>query len=266
MEQMGNLLPKSQSLASSCNWDQRQLELMNSQKIESDLYNCPTCGNKGVIFRRTESGEIVATPCKCRKTRESIRLMKRSGLEQSIRGQTFESYHAAEPWQRNILDKARSYADHPEGWFFIGGQVGCGKTHLCTAIVRQLLLEGRSAKYFPWREVSWLKGLHGNDLTEALDALKNVSVLYLDDFFKGGTMAADGKIKPSAADLNIAFEIINHRYINRDLITIFSSEKSIDEIMDLDEAVGSRIYQRTKGNYLYISPDSKKNYRMGGAL
>ena len=79
-------------------------------------------------------------------------------------------------------------------------------------------------------------------------------------------MAADGKIKPSPADLNLAFEIINHRYVNRELVTIFSSEKSIDEIMDLDEAVGSRIYQRTKGNYLYISPDSKKNYRMGGAL
>lgn len=264
MEELRELIPSSQSLESSS--DDWQVKALNAGRIESSLYECPACGNKTVIYRRTEFGEIIAIPCKCRKIRESIRLMKRSGLEQSIRSQTFDSYHAAEPWQKNILDRAMAYAAHPEGWFFIGGQVGCGKTHICTAIVRKLLLEGRSAKYFPWREVSHLKGLHGNDLTEALNALRGVSVLYMDDFFKGGTMASDGKIKPSAADLNIAFEIINHRYINKDLVTIFSSERSIDEIMELDEAVGSRIYQRTKGNYLYISPDSRKNYRMGGAL
>ena len=261
MEELRALIPSSQGLASSS--DDWQVQALNSGRIESSLYDCPVCGNRTVIYKRIESGEIVAVPCKCRKIRESIRLMKRSGLEQSIRGQTFESYHAAEPWQQNILDKARAYAAHPEGWFFIGGQVGCGKTHLCTAIVRKLLLEGRSAKYFPWRDVSKLKGLHGDELR---DALKSVSVLYVDDFFKGGTMAPDGKIKPSAADLNLAFEIINHRYVGRELITIFSSEKSIDEIMELDEAVGSRIYQRTKGNYLYISPDARKNYRMEGAL
>ena len=144
--------------------------------------------------------------------------------------------------------------------------MGCGKTHICTAIVRHLLLEGRSAKYFPWREAAKIKGLHGDALTEALRPFREANVLYVDDLLKDGTTEEGGKIRPSAADLRIAFEIIDHRYINPDLIAIFSSERSVDEIMELDAAVGSRLYQMTKGNYLYISPDSRKNYRMGGAL
>ena len=39
-------------------------------------------------------------------------------------------------------------------------------------------------------------------------------------------------------DINIAFEIINYRYIN-DLITIISSELLLDEIINIDEATGS---------------------------
>ena len=113
MEELRALIPSSQGLASSS--DDWQVQALNSGRIESSLYDCPVCGNRTVIYKRIESGEIVAVPCKCRKIRESIRLMKRSGLEQSIRGQTFESYHAAEPWQQNILDKARDMITAKDG-------------------------------------------------------------------------------------------------------------------------------------------------------
>ena len=35
---------------------------------------------------------------------------------------------------------------------FIGGQVGAGKTHLCTAMVGEFLKRGISAKYMLWRD------------------------------------------------------------------------------------------------------------------
>jgi DNA replication protein DnaC len=62
------------------------------------------------------------------------------------------------------------------------------------------------------------------------------------------------------ADVNLAFEILNYRYVNRRLVTILSSEKTIEEILDIDEAVGSRIFERCKGHYVKFV--GKENWRL----
>ena len=46
------------------------------------------------------------------------------------------------------------------------------------------------------------------------------------------------------------------------MLTIISSEKTLREILDIDEAVGSRIYEMAQGYILNISADPAKNYRM----
>jgi len=98
----------------------------------------------------------------------------------------------------------------------------------------------------------------GSEYSQIIEPLKKVDVLYIDDFLK----TERGKF-PTTGDVNIAFELINHRYINKK-ITIFSSERDVDEIIDIDEATGSRIYERTKnGVYLSVSKDKSKNYRLG---
>ena len=85
-------------------------------------------------------------------------------------------------------------------------------------------------------------------------------MLYIDDLFKTG-YAQD----PSAADVGIAFDIFNHRYIN-DMITIISSERGIEDINDIDAAIGGRIYEKTEPNgyYIGIQKDINKNYRING--
>lgn len=65
-------------------------------------------------------------------------------------------------------------------------------------------------------------------------------------------------------DLNLAFELINHRYGNRNLITIISCEHFIDDLMSFDEAIASRIYQRSKGFASPIERKLERNYRMRG--
>lgn len=260
-----NLSVKNTEQSSEREWRQMQCDDMNRKTRNDPDYNCPLCGNKGVIFRVTDDCEIVGTPCKCKATRDSIRRMRRSGLESVIRKCTFDAYIAKEPWQQNILTKAKSFANDPTGWFFIGGQVGCGKSHICTAIIRKLLLEGMECRYFPWRDVTTLKGMFGEEYKDAVSELKNVKVLYIDDLFKGGTEEKNGTVRPTQADINIAFEIINHRYINRNLITLFSSEKSVDDIMDIDMAVGSRIYEMSKNHCIEVGRDQSRNYRTAEA-
>lgn len=75
-------------------------------------------------------------------------------------------------------------------------------------------------------------------------------MLYIDDFFKG---------KVSDGDINLAFTLINARY-DRRCRTIISSEWSLAEILNLDEAIGSRIRQRAE-SYLLSAPAGAVNWR-----
>ena len=63
-----------------------------------------------------------------------------------------------------------------------------------------------------------------------------------------------------------AFEILNYRYNNKKLITIISTEQSIDNIIEFDEALGSRIYEMTKDNSAHnrnvLKIEDGRNYRL----
>ena len=54
------------------------------------------------------------------------------------------------------------------------------------------------------------------------------------------------KAKITDSDINIMFELINNRYFNN-LPIIVSSEFSVLRLMDVDEALGSRLIEMSKG-------------------
>lgn len=226
-------------------------------------YDCPICKNKGDISMIVKGNEVLRT-CNCMSIRNSIRRIERSGLKEILEEATFEKYKISEPWQEHLKEMAERYVnDHDKKWLYIGGQVGCGKTHLCTAIVSQLLKQGKSAIYMPWKDdIVPLKAMVTDDekYIKTISPLKTIDVLYIDDLFK----TEKGK-PPTTADINVAFEILNYRYNNPRLITIISSERLMQNIIDIDEAVGSRIYQRTKEYCLNINYDISKNYRLRDA-
>lgn len=236
-----------------------------------DGYNCPTCKNKGYIAKLVEnpngSYSHCIADCKCVEVRNSIMRMKRSGLKDIIRDYTFDKFSDAEPWQKTIKTAAMDFAKNPDGWFFLGGQSGAGKTHLCTAICREFLLSGRSVQYMLWRDdVVPIKANvnDGEQYGKLIDRFKKAEVLYIDDLFKTGKAPDGSTMKITGADVNVAFEIINYRYNNPALVTIISSELSEDELLDVDEATGGRIYERAKA--ISIAKDRKKNYRIRKAV
>lgn len=239
---------------------------------EQDGYNCQVCLNKGLIMRvyQMENGmwTHATRDCKCMAVRATIRRMERSGLKNIIRDYTFDKYQATEPWQQTVKNAAMEYAKHPEGWFFIGGQSGAGKTHICTAICRDFLLAGRAVKYMLWRdEAVKLKSI-ANDAEQygpLIGQYKNAEVLYIDDLFKTGKGEKGEKQAPTGPDINLAFEIINFRYNDPAKITIISSECSIADLLNIDEALGGRIAEKSTGMQFSIKPDKSKNYRLKGA-
>lgn len=243
---------------STSNRLQRICDYENSQKGNLKGYDCPKCDNRGrtTVIR---GNEAVWEVCECMSIRESLKRIEKSGLGESIKSLTFDTYIATESWQKQAKSVAQRYSTEGMGaWFFIGGQSGSGKTHLCTAIAGKLLNEGKALKYMLWRvESTKLKSVV-NDIDEyerMIDELKNTEVLYIDDFLKTQRGTA-----PTPADVNLAFEILDHRYVNR-LMTIISSERLIGEIIGIDEAIGGRIFSMSKLFGVEIANDRNKNYR-----
>lgn len=238
---------------------------------EKDGYDCKICKNKAYIVKLAENPNGTYSKeyadCKCVEIRRSIMRMKRSGLKDIIRDYTFDKFQTTEPWQQSIKAAATEYAKNPEGWFYLGGQSGCGKTHLCTAICRQFLLEGKQVIYMLWRDdIARIKGFSTEpEQRQALiDKFKKAEVLYIDDLFKTGRNPDGSEPKPTAADINAAFEIINYRYNNPALLTVISSELNEDELLDIDEAVGGRIFERSKS--ISVAKDRSRNYRIRKAV
>lgn len=235
-----------------------------------DGYDCRICKNKGFVAELREQNGVYREAhvvCKCEEVRRSIQRMKRSGLKNIIKDYTFDKFEAEEEWQKAIKEAALQYAKEPQGWFFLGGQSGAGKTHLCTAICREFLLAGKSVIYMLWRdEIVKIKGAatESSEVSKMLDRYKKADVLYIDDLFKTGKAADNTIQKPTVADINYAFEIINYRYNNPNLLTIISSELTEDELLDIDEAIGGRIFERAKS--ISIAKNRARNYRIRKAV
>lgn len=255
-------------------YEQFKVDNLNNDvgnRNEQDGYDCRICKNKGFVAKLVENPDgsysHCFADCKCVEIRNSIMRMKRSGLKDIIKDYTFDKFEDLEPWQKAIKKAAVEYAKNPEGWFMLCGQSGSGKTHLCTAICREFLLAGKRVRYMLWRDdIVRIKGAvtDSEEYSKAIDEFKRVDVLYIDDLFKTGKAADNSIQKPTGADINVAFEIINFRYNNPSLLTIISSELTEDELIDIDEAIGGRIYERSKAFTIGKSRD--RNYRIKKAV
>lgn len=243
---------------------QMNVDTENARQGDLTGYDCPKCKNRGYSLRLREDSSLVSVPCSCMGIRKSLRAMQASGLEQVIRSSRMEDFRVTAPWQEGMKNNAADYGKNPSGWLVICGQPGSGKTHLCTAVCRELLLKGYNVRYMSWRDdISMLKDYRADSFRreERLEELKNAQVLYVDDLFKQGRGSGD----VSNVDLNLAFEILNHRY-NRRALTILSTERTQEELVELDEALGSRIVEMAGKHLICIKKDRSRNYRMRNVL
>ncbi len=227
---------------------------VSTTTLTEESFKCPICQDRGYVVER-RNGELVSWECKCAVRKRNMARIKRSGLATLAEMYTLQRYKTPEPWQQTAKKKAEEYLAAPAGrWFVISGTPGSGKTHLCTAIAVQMMQAGRDVRYMLWREEAPRIKALVNDRDEydpEMEQLKTVDVLYIDDFLKGA--------KVSDGDINLAFELLNARY-NRRRPTIISGERNIEELLEIDEAIGSRIYERSKG-FCIVTPPGK-NWRL----
>ena len=215
-----------------------------------DQCTCDKC--VGGLIVDKERG--VARDCSCKVEAINRLRFKKTGLRAK---DTFDNYRTGEAWQRAVKDAALSFvADKAARGFFIAGQSGAGKTHICTAIIQAIPTRG-SIRIFRWVADATRIKAFVNDPDRYKDELqpyKDADILYIDDLFKQAV---------TDADIRLAFEIIDDR-CNRGRVTIISSERRLDAIKKMrdgdGEAIAGRIVELCGGYCLNLS-GSDKNQR-----
>lgn len=232
---------------------------MNATPGHLTDYNCDRCKNRG-YSAELRGGYIISVECPCMEIRRSIRRARESGLGDLLEKRTFAAFQTPESWQKRAKLLAQEYAAEPDSWFVASGASGSGKTHLCTAICRRLLADGRAVRYVIWRDAAReiKAATMDNAAREKLvSPIRNADVLYMDDFLKTAT----GEV-PTKADIELAIDIIGARY-NTKATTILSTELSVDALLSLDQAMGSRIYECTKSGARFLSIAGEgRNWRL----
>jgi DNA replication protein DnaC len=245
-------------------WEQHQrqkVERLNQQHGALTGYDCKLCLNRGHInFCDEQTQAIACYACECSKVQESLRLIKASGLEQSIEKMKLDNFVADTDLQKSIKQKAKQWLDdiylqRLPTWLMLCGQSGVGKTHLCTAVCGQLLQAGLQVVYLTYRdEIPKLKRntLDDKYYNTKMSLWQSCKILYIDDLFKG---------KITEVDVNLMFELLDYR-VRNNLRTIISTELLTNELVVVDEALGGRIIQKCGNNVVQIKKDKSRNYRL----
>ena len=214
---------------------------------------CEACLGRGYSMIPQPDGTLLARRCRCMGLRAARAAMRRSGLDPAALDEAvWDRWETPERWQLRARELGQEYVRRVlrepgfDGWFAVAGRPGSGKTRLCATVLRAILAGGRSGRYVSWRSLARQAKGSANDavrFSALVDPLRRTPVLYVDDFWKGGA---------TQADLGLAFELLSERYAAH-LPTIVSTELTLDALLRLDEAVGSRIAERSQGFYLDVS-------------
>lgn len=222
---------------------------------------CSKCRGVGFIVKRDEKYQDIITPCSCSVKDNVKSKWKRAGLNVDNSNLSFKNYKVFNDLTRYCRNRALVYVkgfkeirNKRQNSIAFLGQVGSGKTHLSIAIAMNLMESGVRAYYMPYRDaITKIKQNMMDDevYKKSMDKYKTSEILIIDDLFKG---------KVTESDINIVFEIINYRYLNN-LPLVISSEYTMEKLLDLDEAVGSRIFEMCRGNVVEIH-GKENNYRL----
>lgn len=236
--------------------------MRNGEKSVQKSYKCSECRDTGWILKPSENSAPIAVSCRCREEEKIRSQWIRSGLNPDQDIYTFTSYRVWNESSRIAKETAFAYyrdfgkvKGERRNSILFSGQPGIGKSHLAIALGLNFLKKNMNVVYMPYRDcISRIKRkiLDDEYYQREISKFQCADILLIDDLFKG---------KITEADINIVFEILNHRYLNF-LPLIVSTECTVDKLLEIDEAIGSRIYEMSKDYLVEIRRSSGNNYRM----
>ena len=228
------------------------------------MEKCEICNGTTWIFYKNEEGYEMAKPCQCRERVIAHRLFTSSGISEEDGKKGFNGFNTfneqalinAKNTSISYVQNFKNIENERINSIMLCGSSGRGKTTLGLAVANNLISSGVGVRYMPYRdEVTALKQQLADKNKYIYDdhiyRLKNARVLFIDDLLKG---------KINETDINILYEIINFRYLQRKPV-IISTEKTLEQLLDFDEAIGSRLIEMSKG-YIVVFDNNTPNYRL----
>ncbi|RQW10397.1 DnaA ATPase domain-containing protein [Paenibacillus rhizophilus] len=224
---------------------------------------CIKCRGQEGEFYRDEKGYEYWRDCECVKRKKAERLMHSSNITEEFQSKSFGTFEKedlhpdvstahdlAYEYTKNFLNIRKSRMNS----IALLGQPGCGKTHLLMAVSNNLIKRGIEVIYFPWVE-GWTEICEDYKLMpERVRRLQRAEVLFIDDVYKG-------RDEPTKTQREQFFAIVNYRYMEN-LPMLISSERTIAEMCQFDEAVGSRINEMCRDYKAIINKNMELNRRL----
>lgn len=180
-------------------------------------------------------------------------------IPKRYRNKTIETFMPRSATCRNIAESAREYVDRfksHEGavdGLMLQGPVGCGKTHIAIAMLRELMTAGYSGLYCNvpefFKEVRRTYNSYtGPDESFLIDETRGVDVLVLDD------LGVEGRVLDPVRDKSKwlcerMYLIVNGRY-DADKPIIMTTNCDLTSLADqFDERTVSRLAEMTRAPF-----------------
>jgi len=205
-------------------------------------------------------------------------VLKHSQIGEEFRAKTFENFDI-EGKDARIVTAAKMAAQYVRTFdeiqhtasnsFGITGAVGCGKTHLVTAISNRLLQRGIAVRYFNFvtgfKEMFSRYDQGGSAVEEIRHELQTCEVLMFDDVAKG---KPDKRTKLPEVKESVFLEtyaIVEYRHFNR-LPILWTSELR-DGLLDvMGEATASRLFQMSAGRIAEVAYQKGEKFTLNHRL
>lgn len=216
---------------------------------------CAICNDAGYLRRdvppsHPSFGKLMPCECKVREQHERLtsELSNISNLDM-FPEHTFDHFDPAVKGLDDAFQAARDYAANPEGWLFLHGGVGTGKTHLAVAIAKDMMARRPNSRVLFAVVPDLLDHLRatfdpskGIDYDERFEQIRGADLLILDDLGTENTT-------PWAREK--LFQIFNHRY-NEQSATVVTSNH---DIYDIEDRVRSRLLDQRLTTTKWIDAD-----------
>lgn len=238
--------------------------------------NCKKCGDTKWKPQKDEYGNyktntvgmILEMPCNCLIEEQNVKMLKRSGLFERVKANTFAKYVPKNDKQKEAKKKAIQFTkDFKDNWLVLTGMTGTGKTHLGIAAWNEVqrenvskgIVKGIRAEMIVYNDliakITLGKRFNEEESSfQIIEKYKHVSILLIDDLFR------DNVNKESVEWI---FQILNYRYDNK-LTTIITTNHDYFELARINEPILGRMHERAqRGIYwAHFEEDKKTNHRL----
>lgn len=236
----------------------RMRENLGSGKLAEPLelkYECEKCKDLGYIETVSDTGYEIYKPCTCQIKKQNERNMQRANYKKAFENKNFDNYKSYNKGTEALKEICIEFTKQEEARaLLLLGNVGSGKTHLAVATLKEFAKNNYKVNAVNYTELVRKLSSVGNDQEAYYNILGryiSTRVLLLDDLFKG---------QVSPANIKQMYELINKRYEDNKF-TIITSEYNFEKLLDLDEAIASRLGQMTNNKYL-LNITKLDNYRL----